>query len=278
MEGWPVNGLIAAASSSLLPWLREWLPVLAAGTIALVAVLTLRRAIRSDDKEEARWKGSMDEFKESASKKLETIDRRLRNVETTVLQLVGWYQREGVLKVNSPMTLNTLGEKVWRELDAANWLRRHAAEVSAQVKWLSEYDVQEFCFNYMSRLDLEPRHRNLVRQAAYRNGLTEFQVRQIMAIKLRDALLSMCPVCGEDATRNPPGGDWLRWNCTSGCGDFRLTGSAAAVLRGGDRDLDVERVRDCLTAKREEGCDSPMIGAADLEDLTTPSDPVRVAD
>ena len=281
-----------AAGTDWTTALREWAPVgiVAVGAVtSVVAVLTLRRSAKAEAKKttaaakkDGRWQGRMDEWKNRMDEFRENMEEfkdgateRLARIESTLDELV--LQKRSIIKTKSPMTLNSLGEKVWRELDAAAWLQRHSAEVSGQARWLGEYDVQEFCFDYMSSLDLEPPHRNLVRHAAYRNGLTEFQVRQIMAIKLRDALLSTCPVCGEDATRNPPGGDWLRWICMGGCGDFRVSGSAAAVLRRGDRDLDVASVRACLEAKRENGCDSAMIGTSDLDDLTIHLDPARVA-
>ena len=151
---------------------------LGTAVIATVAILTLWRAARSDVKAQGEWKGRMDEWKEAATKQLERIEKTLSGL---------LLPRPQVITTDSPFKLNALGEQVWTELDAETWLDRHARE-APRAKNMGDYDLQEFCFNYVATLDLEPRWRNLVRQAAYRNGLTEAQVRQIMAIKLRDTL------------------------------------------------------------------------------------------
>ena len=184
---------------------REWAPVFAAATIAVVAVLTFRRLKKTDTKEalaaakkEGEWKGRMDAFKKNTTKRLKGIDKKIGGIdkkvgviEATVLQIEAWFQRAGISKVNSPLTLNELAERAWRELDAEDWLEQHAAEVSDKVTDMGEYDVQEFCFAHMATLELEPQRQRRLRNIAFHNGLTEFQVRQILAIKLRDQLLDL---------------------------------------------------------------------------------------
>lgn len=255
----------------------NWLALAATVTAgcAVYALFSSRSSIRGDNKDWSIWRGGMDEFKKNMDEFKENTTAKLGSIEESIRELV--FQKRSVIKTTSPMTLSALGKRVWSQLDAANWLLKHAAEVSGKTKVMSEYEVQNWCFEHMATLNLDPPQQNRVRNAAYRNGVTEFQVRQIMAIKLRDALLSMCPVCGEDATPISPGGDWLGWSCTGGCGDFRVSGSAAAVLRGSDRDLDVARVRACLAEKRADGGDSPMIRVADLEGMTTAPDPAKIA-
>ena len=205
---------VIAAAGSVEPsgWtvvVREWAPILvavlaAAGTggIFLVALLQLRRGIRNDLKnardeaekeaeKEGKWKGKMNAFKKNTTKRLKGIDKTIGGVGTTVRDIEASLQRLGILKAKSPLTLNELAEQAWRDLDAEDWLREHAEAVSDEVEGMDEYDVQEFCFGHMAALEFATEQQESIKRAAYRNGLTEFQVRQVMAIKLRDQLLDL---------------------------------------------------------------------------------------
>lgn len=194
---------------------REWAPVLATAGILLVAFLQLRRGIRNDlknareeakkeAKKEGKWKGKMNAFKKNTTKRLKGIDETIGGVGTTVRDIEASLQRLGILRGKSPLALNELAEQAWRDLDAEDWLQEHAEAVSDEVANMNEYDVQEFCFDHMAALEFDPTQQESAKRAAYHNGLTEFQVRQIMAVKLRDQLLDLAGLGGPAAEKGPP--------------------------------------------------------------------------
>ena len=183
-----------------------------------MAFLQLGRGIRGDlksardaAKKEGEWKGRMDAFKKNTTKRLKGIDKKIGGVGTTVRDIESSLQRLGILRAKSPLTLNELAERAWRDLDAEDWLRKHAEAVSDEVEGMDEYDVQEFCFDHMAALEFDPEQQESAKRAAYHNGLTEFQVRQVMAVKLRDQLLDLAglhrPV-DEKELPSPVQGPW----------------------------------------------------------------------
>lgn len=172
----------AAAASSGFTINPTWLIAVGSATVALLAVLGLFWKVSG-------WVRDVDTAKEGWKTVADNIVEQFSAVNARIDKIFSLLGQQSFLEMKSPMALNALGEKVWGQLDAEDWLVREVAAVTSRVQGLSEYDVQEFCFEHMASLEFGSDQTRRAKMAAYKNGLTEFQVRQIMAIKLRDALL-----------------------------------------------------------------------------------------
>ncbi len=91
----------------------------------------------------------------------------------------------------SPIHLTDKGKNISEQLDAVAWVERVASMVHDQVKGKDAYQIQSFSFDYMSDKNqyTDEEHR-LIRHVAFENGLYEDEVHRVLALELRDKLIS----------------------------------------------------------------------------------------
>ena len=93
---------------------------------------------------------------------------------------------------SSPLRLTELGQSMSESLDARAWAERTAQTMVEKVSGMEPYEVQEFCFDYMkSKFNPTDEQEAGIKRCAYDEGLKEKQVRDVMGIELRDALLAL---------------------------------------------------------------------------------------
>ena len=95
----------------------------------------------------------------------------------------------------SPQKLNELGRKLSDEFGSAAWAEAHAAEahaelVSDDMTDMMPYDVQEFCFGYVTKDRLSEEELQRAKEVAFNNGLLVSHVLRVTAFELRDRLLT----------------------------------------------------------------------------------------
>ena len=155
---------------SLSPWLIAG-AVLAVGTAIFYV---------------GRWVGDVNAFKSGA---LVELLREIRDDIRTLLDRVPAV----VIARGSPLRLTELGKTVAKEIDAHAWTAALAGELAdrAAAMPVSPYDVQEFCVSYM-REEYEPtlEQGDRIKSCAYDNGLKREDVLDVLAIELRDTLLT----------------------------------------------------------------------------------------
>ncbi len=91
---------------------------------------------------------------------------------------------------HSPRQLTDLGEKVSEDLQAKQWAQRTAATVQNQVAGKPAYDVQEFCFDYVRQFNPGAKLDMHINDCAYNYGIDRYAVLDVLAIELRNALLT----------------------------------------------------------------------------------------
>lgn len=102
-----------------------------------------------------------------------------------------------IISATSPLRLTDFGETLAKELDTSTWVEQLVPRVRENVKDLPAYAIQEYCFNYTSKHLRSDEERARLKEVAYNTGVTEDDLRQVLAIELRDRLLSLA---GLDAT------------------------------------------------------------------------------
>ena len=95
------------------------------------------------------------------------------------------------LSENSPLQLNNLGQSISERLGGRTWAEQAAKQLVDTVKGKSPYEIQSQCFDFVEQAQLEPSMRKAVLDCAYENGLSDDQVLDVLAIELRNVLLSL---------------------------------------------------------------------------------------
>ncbi len=95
-----------------------------------------------------------------------------------------------VLNAQSPLRLSELGQKILKELNADDWVDQIAQTIQISVENKDVYGVQEYCFRHAQNDTIySDDKRKQMRSVAYENGVSEFDVRRVIGLKLRDAIL-----------------------------------------------------------------------------------------
>ena len=95
------------------------------------------------------------------------------------------------LSENSPLGLNALGQSISGKLRGRTWAEQVAKQLADTVQGKSPYEIQSQCFDFVEEAELGQSMRKAVLDCAYENGISEDQVLDVLAIELRDIVLSL---------------------------------------------------------------------------------------
>lgn len=168
--GW--NSLAATTGGTGPGWPAWLAPSISIGTVIALILAALRAG---------EWKGRVDT-------KIEGFETAITDLTKEVRRVLGLLP-SAVIEGASPLRLTELGQDISKELNASSWANRVADDIELQMRGKEPYEVQEFCFDYVSALELDAEQQRRVNQSAYDHGLPEEQVRRVMALELRDSLL-----------------------------------------------------------------------------------------
>lgn len=137
-----------------------------------------------------RWMGKKDEsirFLEEAIKELKFDIKVLFRNDSGDSSV-------SVVERNSPLRLTEVGYSISEALDVKAWAMQTAQDIVPKLKWSHPYDIQVFCMDYVdhpSNFDTDFMDR--LKFYAYEEGLSVSQIRDVLAIELRDAILKKLP-------------------------------------------------------------------------------------
>jgi len=169
----------------------DWVTAISVPITALVSIISVHIIMNRKTSDRAKWEGSVDsnmsnfkDFMREIKDDISDIRNSIFNISTQMTSKVAGNQ--------SPIQLTNLGKEISAQIDAPAWAEKLAEKAKENVKGKEPYDIQEFSFKYVQNhknyLDEE---RILIRKIAYEKGLTEFEVRQVLGIELRDRLLTI---------------------------------------------------------------------------------------
>ena len=156
------------------------------GASAAVGTLIFAVARYFWDRAESRaeWRGRTDESVTGLKTTLKRIDDSLR-------RLVEYLRpTAAVAETTGPMSLNERGKAVSDSLGAKEWAREKAVELSPGISGREAFEIYEFTKGYVeddSHFDAE--FQRQMRRTVYELSLEMTQVRTVLALELRDALL-----------------------------------------------------------------------------------------
>ena len=151
--------------------------------IITVYVLLARRILLI-----GQWKGKVDEAQSTFKTTLDSFMKEIRADIKVILERMG----PTTSTSGSPITLTDLGRKISARLDAGAIADSLVPKVHARVSGMQPYEVQEFRRDYIRGSEFVPTDdvKTLIMQCAFDNGLNQVQVLDVIAIELRDRLLS----------------------------------------------------------------------------------------
>ena len=130
----------------------------------------------------AHWAGTISEHKSQVTALLE-------EVRTDIKKILGRLPVDTVAS-SSPLTLTDTGREVSEVLRVVDWARHQAKYLQSEIAGMSDYEVQQFCFDFITtRYEPAMKQNRAINDVAYAQGLTREQVLKVFALELRDTLL-----------------------------------------------------------------------------------------
>ena len=169
----------------------EWFDLLWKGATIILATMALLAAVGSALAWFIRTSDDRKDFKEF----MQEIRKDIKDLSQTLNQVVGILIRGGASDLSlvaegaSPLKLNELGRKISGEINAKDWALTLAKTLNNQVSGMSAYDIQEFCFGYVTEDTLGKAEVQKVKDVAFNHGVSIYTVLRVMALELRDCLL-----------------------------------------------------------------------------------------
>ena len=168
-----------------------WISAVAGSLIAALAAVSLVRLIYKARLEKAEkkaeWKGRTDESVSNLKTTLANIEEYLRRLFERGLQ-------ERMVVSRSPVNLNEFGEAVSEHLGAKDWAQKEASGLQSKFKGQEPFEIYEAVQQYVQDdKRFSPEFLRKIRETAYEKNVEIIQIRVVLAIELRDALVNRLP-------------------------------------------------------------------------------------
>ena len=137
------------------------------------------------------WLGRISANQRNFKDFMKEVKTDLREINDKLLNILSKPKRD-VIDTRSPLQLNDLGKKIWKELDASKWVERFGQATKTSFNNKDSYEIQEFCFRYVQTDEIySDEETRRIREMAYDNGMSEFDVRRVIGIKFRDTIVDV---------------------------------------------------------------------------------------
>ena len=157
----------------------------------IVALITLYLAKRTESRSWSEWKGGIGEFKTHVETTFREIKDSIDKIRESISSINSRLAHlSGLVGHNSPISLTDKGREVSAELEGSEWAIKEASRLADRIEGKNEYEIQEFCFEYV-REDFTPDNElnKKLQECAYRRGATVDDLKEVLAVELRDAML-----------------------------------------------------------------------------------------
>lgn len=140
-----------------------------------------------------KWVGGMNSFKKSMdafSKRVDSAISEMRDDIKKILERLP--PSPPVASMGSPLRLTEFGQSISETIEAGVWAQKTAEDTVHRVKGKRPYEIQEFCQTFVKE-EFQPSEDLLqkMQDCAYDNATSLDQVKEVLALELRDALLKI---------------------------------------------------------------------------------------
>ena len=116
----------------------------------------------------------------------DTLNKISENIDTIIS-----FVTPKTVMLGSPTKYTELGAAISGEINAKDIANTLANGAVSQVEGKHPYEVEKFCFKYVEESKLTAEQKDVVYTAAYEHGLDAEDVYDVIAIELRDHLLTL---------------------------------------------------------------------------------------
>ena len=127
------------------------------------------------------WVGRVNSDRKIFREFIQTIEGKLEKILERLPPLL--------FQPGSPTRLTDFGQTIADAVGAGSTARRLADSLVTEAEGMSQYDVQQLCFTSLGNCTLTDDETENFKQCAFENGVSEADVRKVIAIVLRDLLL-----------------------------------------------------------------------------------------
>ena len=143
------------------------------------------------------WYGKVNTDRKNFKEFMNRVERKLDSIFRIL--------SSKTVDTGSPTTLTDLGRDVSNEIAAKEWATEQAALLVDSARGKTHYEIQNFSFDYVFNHH-EPEEKELSRwqESAYQHGLDVSQVKNVLMVELRDALIEILKEPEPTQTSNAP--------------------------------------------------------------------------
>ena len=129
------------------------------------------------------WVGGMNTFRN-------TVGDTIKEIRDDIKKLLERLPAKPIAP-GSPITLTDLGKSISEEIGGSIWAKDQVEKFFPDVQGKNQYEIQELSFDYVKK-KFEPPDAfyQKMQECAYEKGVTIDGVKDVLAVELRDALLS----------------------------------------------------------------------------------------
>lgn len=119
-----------------------------------------------------------------------TLKKAIEEIRTDIKEILSKLSPNPTTGSSSPLELTDLGKDISEEIQALQWAKETAPALVNEVADKHPYEIQTFCLGYVRGNVLSENMQEKVKTSAYKRGLDKEQVLRVLAVELRDCLLS----------------------------------------------------------------------------------------
>lgn len=130
------------------------------------------------------WYGKVNSDRKNFKDFIDRVDRKLDSIFRIL--------SAKTIGSGSPTELTDPGRKVSGEISAEEWAAKQAVLLADDARGKTRYEIQNFSFDYVfNRHEPGKGELSLWQESAYQHGLDVSQVKNVLMIELRDALIEV---------------------------------------------------------------------------------------
>ena len=134
----------------------------------------------------SRWMGKTDES-------VRLIEEAIKEIKSDIKEILRQFSGSAVER-KSPLRLTEGGQSISDALDAKAWAARTVQDLLPKLKGSHPYDIQMFCMDCVDHEgNLTHEFVQKMKSCAYEEAFPMSQIKDVLAIELRDAILKILP-------------------------------------------------------------------------------------
>ncbi len=124
----------------------------------------------------------------------EVLGKDIADIKIKISRIIGHiFGPEPAIEPGSPLSLTNHGKEIAAAINAEEWAKSKALQLLNKVAHKEDYEIEHFCFEWVHGKFAESGERGGdVSKTAYEFGSPRAQVYDVLALALRDELLSLC--------------------------------------------------------------------------------------